>query len=197
MTCANSKRLSRRSPKPGNLVDTLTKYLEYRPETGEIVFKPRCADDFHWHKNPQAYADWFNASKSGKSAYMSPTPNGYLRVACCGQTYLGHRAAWILATGEEPTGEIDHINGDKTDNRRSNLRDVSRSKNAANHGVFSTSKAGITGISYRASLDRWVVGFTRDGKPTPRRWFKTKQEAVAHRLSMGDLPREYVTGGQE
>ena len=197
MTCARKKRASRRSPKPEDLVGTLTRYLEYFPETGEILIKTRRADDFQWHKNPQAYADWFNATKAGKSAYMSPYPNGYQRVACCGQSYLGHRVAWILATGAEPNGVIDHINGNRTDNRRGNLRDVTHSQNSANHGIFATSQAGITGISYRASLNRWVVGFTRNGKPTPKRWFRTKEDAVAYRLSMGNLPRDYMIVGQQ
>lgn len=194
MTCVTERAKPRRSPRPDDLAGTLMRYLSYCASTGEVVILPRSEADFIWHKNPAAYARWFNENKAGKSAYMSPYPNGYLRVACCGQAYLGHRVAWILATGKEPTGVIDHINGVRSDNRLINLRDVSLSENSANHGKYCTSPAGITGVSYNARADRWIVRFIRDGKTTPARWFRTKEEAVSHRILMGHLPRGHEGG---
>ncbi len=57
---------------------------------------------------------------------------GYTVIVCMGRLYQAHRIAWLLAHGEWPTGDIDHINGIRSDNRIANLRDVSRSVNQQN-----------------------------------------------------------------
>lgn len=60
--------------------------------------------------------------------------NGYIRLRFKGTRYAAHRIAWALHYGEWPHGEIDHINRDRSDNRISNLRVVSRSENMRNRG---------------------------------------------------------------
>ena len=62
----------------------------------------------------------------------SLTHEGYVRVDLSGRTLAGHRIAWMLQTGEMPPARIDHINGDRADNRWSNLRAVSATQNAWN-----------------------------------------------------------------
>lgn len=58
--------------------------------------------------------------------------HGYIRVSICGKRYLGHRVAWLIVNGEWPDCDVDHINGDRTDNRIENLRKLSRSDNLIN-----------------------------------------------------------------
>jgi len=83
---------------------------------------------------------------------------GYRLVNLLNSKYLGHRAAWLHHYGAWPDGIIDHINGDKSDNRIANLRDVSHQVNNENRRHKShQNKAGFMGVliangRYRARI---------------------------------------------
>lgn len=84
--------------------------------------------------------------------------NGYLRINVDAQRYFAHRLAWLYMTGSWPTGEVDHIDGARGNNRWENLRDVTRSENNQNHrAARSDSRSGLIGVikhgpSYRARI---------------------------------------------
>ena len=59
-------------------------------------------------------------------------PSGYLTVKLGGLTVYLHRAAWQMVHGAPPEQYIDHVNGDPSDNRIANLRDVSQTENLRN-----------------------------------------------------------------
>lgn len=58
--------------------------------------------------------------------------HGYLKVGIEGKYYMGHRVAWRLHYGKWPEYQIDHINGNRSDNRICNLRDVKPKENQKN-----------------------------------------------------------------
>jgi hypothetical protein len=62
----------------------------------------------------------------------SVNDKGYIVIRCFGRLHHAHRLAWLLTHGAWPSGDIDHINGVRADNRIANLRDVSRSVNQQN-----------------------------------------------------------------
>jgi hypothetical protein len=65
------------------------------------------------------------------------------------KNYLGHRLAWFYVNGVWPVGDIDHINGNRSDNRIANLRDVAVSINRQNLGrATSRSKTGRLGVFF-------------------------------------------------
>jgi hypothetical protein len=68
-----------------------------------------------------------------------------------------HRVVWAIVHGEWPAGQIDHIDGDRSNNRIGNLRVVSTVENARNAGVYSTNRSGVSGVTWRASDKRWMV----------------------------------------
>ncbi len=72
---------------------------------------------------------------------------GYLRVVIDAKAHLCHRLAWLYVYGRWPDNSIDHINGIRSDNRISNLRDVPHSVNMQN-GVARGTKYGYPGIMY-------------------------------------------------
>jgi hypothetical protein len=70
--------------------------------------------------------------------------NGYLRVSVAGRAHYVQRIIWLHVHGTWPNGDVDHINGIRTDNRLMNLRDVPRSINGLNRHV-SAATSGIVG----------------------------------------------------
>lgn len=57
----------------------------------------------------------------------------------------------------------DHINGDRLDNRRENLRVVSREQNSMNKGVYSNNTSGHKGVSFNTGTKKWQAYICKDG----------------------------------
>lgn len=80
------------------------------------------------------------------------THHGYIVVRLDGRNYQAHRIAWLHVHGVWPTHEVDHINGKRSDNRLSNLRDVDHARNLQNRrGADRDSTSGVLGASPRGS----------------------------------------------
>jgi hypothetical protein len=92
----------------------LKEVLDYSPDTG--VFTRRLKQ---------------TGVKQG-SISGSRSSDGYLITMIDRKHYKCHRLAWLYMTGAWPTGQIDHINGNRSDNRFSNLRDVPKQHNVEN-----------------------------------------------------------------
>lgn len=91
--------------------------------------------------------------------------NGYIMIETCGSRYLAHRLAWFFVTGEWPSGHLDHIDGDPSNNRISNLRIASASQNAANKRRSRNNTSGFKGVHLDGS-GRWRAAIKVDGKRT-------------------------------
>lgn len=76
---------------------------------------------------------WLAGSgRTGRADRVPQSKCGYAHVVVMGHTYAAHRVLWLLCTGSWPRFVIDHINGDRHDNRLANLRDVPHSENQLN-----------------------------------------------------------------
>lgn len=74
--------------------------------------------------------------------------------------------------------QIDHINHNGLDNRRSNLRECTQSQNQANMNVRSTSSSGIKGVHQRKDNGRWRAHAFRNGRRVWLGHFNTAKEAA-------------------
>ena len=80
--------------------------------------------------------------------------DGYRYIRVDRKKYLAHRIAWKLLYGEDPE-EIDHINGNRSDNRITNLRSVSRLENMRNRKRASHNTSGVTGVCWYKNRSKW------------------------------------------
>ena len=101
---------------------------------------------------------------------------GYIGISVDGQLYFAHRLAWVYVYGDEPIGEIDHINHDPSDNRIANLRAVSRKQNQENYSRRIDNTSGITGVDFRNG--RWRARICHSGKLLTLGLFRAKEDAV-------------------
>jgi hypothetical protein len=90
--------------------------------------------------------------------------DGYLEVRVCKKSYLQHRLAWLYIYGKFPDKLIDHINGNRNDNRIENLREVDYKENTYNSKVRSDNKSGVRCVSWNKKSQSWEVRVKVDKK---------------------------------
>jgi len=116
--------------------------------------------------------------------------HGYLEIGVHGRRYMAHRLVWLLKYGVMPSGEIDHINGDRADNRICNLRLATRKQNAANMRGYASS--GFKGAYYDKRRSKW---FSAIGK-TFLGYFQSPEDAhAAYCMEAQERYGEFATSG--
>lgn len=157
--------------------------VRYDALTGKLFWLPRQPTDFDTkHNSPaQACAAW-NTRYSGKECFTAAS-HGYLRGGLLGINMAAHRVAWVLAHGFWPKNEIDHANGNRSDNRLENLRHVSHQENARNQKRKLSNTSGHTGVAYSEKRRKWVAYIRVDYRKKALGRFDRKSDAVAARKS--------------
>ena len=145
--------------------------IKYDPETGEM-----------WWKWREGVAPATNGRFAGKPLSKKKYDNGrgavYLKVTINRENLRAHQVAWVWANGPIPRGmEIDHIDGDGTNNALANLRLVSHKQNARNMRRRAPNPIGVSGVSKHSSGKSWLVQLSG----APNRVFVCLGKAAAHR----------------
>lgn len=107
--------------------------------------------------------------------------HGYVRIDLGnGIKARAHRLAWLLTHGRPPIGEIDHIDGDKTNNRINNLRDVSRAENQHNRcdPKRDARTAKMIGVSWDNICHGWKAQIQINGNKIHLGYHSTPEAAA-------------------
>lgn len=119
----------------------------------------------------------FENKFAGKEALYCISAKGYRNGNILATNYKAHRVAWALHTGQWPTATIDHVNGDKSDNRIWNLRPATQTQNTWNRSRNTNAKNRYKGVTVRPN-GRWQA---RIGSENGARYigvFDTEAEAA-------------------
>ena len=88
---------------------------------------------------------------------------GYLSVEIDHKSYSVHRLVWLMHHGVLPEF-LDHINGNKLDNRIENLRPATKSQNNQNKRLYSNNTSGVKGVCWHKRIKKWQVNVRVNGK---------------------------------
>lgn len=137
-------------------IEQLKEALHYAPDTG--VFTRLKAST--------------NSVRVGDIAGTLNKKLGYVELSVLGYRTYAHRLAWFYVHGEWPK-EIDHINGDRADNRISNLRPATKKQNCENKGLHPRNTSGFRGVHQCPKTKMWVARITNHGRGKYLGHFKT------------------------
>lgn len=137
--------------------ETLRQLFDYNPNTGVLKYRDK--------------RQRRRRSKKSKG-------NDYLKVRVGGKSVRAHRVIWIFFHGYEPEF-IDHIDGNRQNNKIENLRSVSKSGNGQNMKLKQTNTTGVYGVSKHGR--RWRAYINLYKKQRSIGAFDTFDEAVSAR----------------
>lgn len=149
-------------------INYLRSRLRYDPQNGRMFWLPHASMSKKWLTR-----------YSGKEALTRIDAEGYLTGKIDGVQLKAHRVAWAIHSGEWPNGQIDHINGIRSDNRISNLRVVTHQENHRNKAMPNTNTSGFCGVNARGNT--WIATIRVKGKQIYLGTFERLEEAISAR----------------
>jgi len=108
---------------------------------------------------------------------------GYLRVKIDGKKYRVHRIVMLIENGCWPKHEVDHLNGDRSDNTLCNLRCATRSENQRNRKRGYNNTSGHIGVTWYKKYNKWNSKITINGIDYNLGYFNNKKDAISARKS--------------
>ncbi len=119
--------------------ERLKEVLLYNPLTGEFIWK------------------LYKAGVTYNSVAGAKHCKGYIRIRVDGVSYLAHRLVWLYVTGSWPLNQIDHANGNRTDNRFYNLREATATQQKGNTKLYGNNKSGFRGVFWDKRACKWIA----------------------------------------
>jgi hypothetical protein len=150
--------------------EELKELLNYNSETGV----------FTWKVSPARQV--FSGDIAG-----TKRKDGYIQIKVKNELILSHRLAWIYMYGYLPK-YIDHINGQRDDNRIINIREVSNQQNSLNSKISKNNTSGIKGVYWDKSRNKWTVRLSIDGKC---KFFKRFDDIDLAKLVIEEVRNKY------
>lgn len=135
-------------PKTSSLtVSRLREVLEYNPETGL------------WTWLSTLSIRRVSGSQAGELK-----KNGYIFIGIDCERYRAHRLAWFYVYGKWPQYQIDHINGNRSDNRLVNLRLATNKENSTNRDKNRNNTSGFKGVFWNKRSKKWTAKINNGSK---------------------------------
>lgn len=154
---------TRTTAKNGPLtLERLRELLIYDPATGEFTRR----------------VDIYRKYRAGQKA-GSRDRRGYVFLRIDYRPYTAHRLAWLYVYGVWPARDVDHIDGDCSNNRIANLRLATMSQNIANSKLSCRNKPGSKGVSWATNERKWKAQITFQSRNKHLGYFNSKEEAAA------------------
>lgn len=147
----------------------------------------------YWKNNPERLDRWNNRYAGQVAGHYRK--DGYYIVNIDKKLYLAHRVIWLYVTGEWPEKDIDHIDGNPSNNVFENFRLVTSSENHKNSKLYSRNKTGVPGCYWDKARNRFVVDIRSENKRTRVR-VKTIEEAQSVRSIWEDHLGFHVNHGR-
>lgn len=142
-------------------MEFLKSRLLYDPETGLFVLTKNKRKD-------KPYAGWMDAL-------------GYIHIRLGDKLYLSHRLAWLYVYGAWPIDNLDHIDGNPSNNRISNLREAPQLLNCRN-GITKRKNASIrSGVSFDNTRKKYRAYITVNRRQIPLGRFDLVDDALSAR----------------
>lgn len=165
-------------PKDDLTFEEVYKILTYDCFEGELRWSENLLDLTHMHI---AAASRFRGKPAG-----SFDKDGYIAIHVKGATYKAHRLAWLMTYEEWPSKDIDHVDGNPSNNRIENLREATKSENLRNQRLHKNSTTGVTGVVFHKKNKRYGAYIKSNGKDVYLGWFSTLEEAAAARQAANE-----------
>jgi hypothetical protein len=135
------------------------------------------AEFFHYQDGKLFWRVSRGAARAGDEAGCLKS-DGYIHIKINGESYVAHRIIWVLHYGEIPSGlQIDHINGDRADNRIENLRLATHTENSRNQKINKDNSCGLKGVSFNKSREKYSSQIQVNGKQKFLGYFTCPEDA--------------------
>lgn len=162
--------------------ELVRKVLRYEPGTGKLFWRYRPIELFNGSPaKAQAAHDTWNRRYAGTEAFTSVDARGYRQGNLFARVMRGHRVAFVIHHGRWPAGQIDHINGDRLDNRPENMREVDDAENRKNMAAPKNNTSGRIGVCWFKPARLWVAQIQHNRQHHCLGYFKEFADAVAAR----------------
>lgn len=153
-------------------------------EAGMLYWKKRPARHFQssMTTTAESKAKRWNARYAGKPALASRCKNGGRYGDINGTHGIpAYRVIFALVNGRWPKHQIDHINGNRSDDRPGNLREATPTENMRNRKKQKNNSSGVCGVSFHVGRQKYEARIRADGVRKHLGMFRTLNEAVSAR----------------